>query len=62
MNLRYTSDPHPHLVVEDLMPAEVYSATRFPDAQPLPGRPELDRLIDRAGVELVWDAERACTR
>ena len=33
-------------------------ATRFPEAQPLPGRPELDRLLDEAGVELVWDAER----
>jgi serine/threonine protein kinase len=33
-------------------------ATRFPDAQPLPGRPELDRFLERAGVELVWDAER----
>jgi serine/threonine protein kinase len=33
-------------------------STRFPDAQPLPGRPELDRLLEQAGVELVWDAER----
>jgi hypothetical protein len=31
MKLRYTNDPHPHLVVEQLMPAEVYSATPFPD-------------------------------
>jgi len=33
-------------------------STRFPDAEPLPGRPELDRLLEQAGVELAWDAER----
>ncbi|MCP9485019.1 MAG: BREX system serine/threonine kinase PglW [Gaiellaceae bacterium MAG52_C11] len=33
-------------------------ASRFPDAEPLPGRPELDRLLQAAGVELVWDEER----
>jgi serine/threonine protein kinase len=33
-------------------------ATRFPEARPLPNRPELDRLLERAGVELVWDVER----
>jgi hypothetical protein len=32
MKLRYRGDPHPHLVVEELMPPAVYAATRFPDA------------------------------
>jgi hypothetical protein len=31
MKLRYSSDPHPHLVVDELMAPEVYAATRFPD-------------------------------
>jgi serine/threonine protein kinase len=30
---------------------------RFPDAQPLPDRPELDRLLDEAGAGLRWVAE-----
>lgn len=30
-------------------------ATRFPDAEPVPGRPELDRLLEDAGVPLRWD-------
>src|SRR5262249_56659100 len=33
-------------------------STRFADAQPLPGRPELDRLLAHASVGLVWDDER----
>jgi hypothetical protein len=27
---------------------------RFPDAAPLPGRPELDRLLDEVGAERIW--------
>jgi hypothetical protein len=27
---------------------------RFPEAAPLPSRPELDRLLDEAGAERVW--------
>lgn len=30
-------------------------ASRFPDAEPLPPRPELDELLADAGVGLVWD-------
>ena len=30
---------------------------RFPEAQPLPGRPELDELLRTAGVDLVWDGD-----
>jgi serine/threonine protein kinase len=30
-------------------------SARFPQAQELPGRPELDRLLDDAGVPLRWD-------
>jgi serine/threonine protein kinase len=29
---------------------------RFPEAAPLPDRPQLDTLLERAGVELTWDA------
>ena len=28
---------------------------RYPEAMPLPGRPELDRLLDEAGAPLTWD-------
>ena len=29
---------------------------RYPEATPLPGRPELDRLLEEAGAPLQWDA------
>jgi serine/threonine protein kinase len=29
---------------------------RYPEAQPLPDRPDLDRLLSQAGLELTWDA------
>ena len=32
---------------------------RFPQAAPLPARPELDRVLDEAAVGLEWNAERA---
>ena len=32
---------------------------RYPEATPLPGRPELDRLLDEAGAPLNWDATAA---
>ena len=32
---------------------------RYPDAAPLPGRPELDRLLEEAGAPLSWDASAA---
>lgn len=28
---------------------------RYPDAEPLPGRPSLDRLLEAVGAPLVWD-------
>jgi hypothetical protein len=28
---------------------------RYPESQPLPNRPELDRLLSEAGLELTWD-------
>jgi hypothetical protein len=31
---------------------------RFPDAAPLPGRPELDRLLERVGLEWVHETQR----
>jgi serine/threonine protein kinase len=33
-------------------------AARFPQAPPLPDRPELDTALDAAGVELRWTGER----
>lgn len=33
-------------------------AARFPEAQTLPGRPALDALLEAAGIELRFDAER----
>lgn len=30
-------------------------AARFPEAEPLPDRPELDQLLSRAGLSLAWD-------
>jgi len=32
---------------------------RYPEATPLPGRPDLDRLLDEAGAPLTWDATAA---
>jgi hypothetical protein len=32
-------------------------ASRYPDAEPLPGRPQLDALLEDAGVHYRWDAE-----
>lgn len=33
-------------------------SARFPEAAPLPGRPELDELLAATGVDLRWDGER----
>lgn len=33
-------------------------ASRYPQAQPLPGRPKLDGLLKGAGVELKWDPQQ----
>ena len=30
-------------------------ASRYPEAEPLPGRPSLDDLLDKAGLRLEWD-------
>lgn len=32
---------------------------RYPDATPLPGRPELDRLLEEVGAPLTWSATAA---
>lgn len=32
---------------------------RYPEAAPLPGRPELDRLLEAAGAPLSWDSAAA---
>jgi serine/threonine protein kinase len=32
-------------------------ASRYPEAEPLPGRPQLDALLEDAGVHYRWDAE-----
>lgn len=31
--------------------------SRYPDAQPLPERPELDALLERVGLDVRWNAE-----
>ncbi|MFW6062201.1 MAG: BREX system serine/threonine kinase PglW, partial [Planctomycetota bacterium] len=33
--------------------------SRYPDAEPLPDRPELDRLLQEAGLDLVWKPDAA---
>jgi hypothetical protein len=30
-------------------------ASRYPEAEPLPGRPQLDRLLEQVGIPLQWD-------
>ena len=40
--------------------------SRYPEAEPIPGPPALDRLLAEAGIELVWDGakqsiRRSCT-
>lgn len=30
-------------------------ASRYPEAEPLPGRPQLDRLLEQVGFPLLWD-------
>jgi hypothetical protein len=36
---------------------------RYPDAEPLPGRPQLDRLLEAVGAPLAWsDAEQRYSR
>ena len=47
--------------VAQLTPAQVAErvAARFPEAAALPDRPELDALLDTAGVPLRWDDEES---
>ncbi len=44
-----------------LRPREIQDRVRgrYPEAAPLPGRPELDRLLEEAGAPLGWDAAAA---
>lgn len=44
---------------KDLSEEDVRSrvAGRYPEAEPLPGRPELDRLLEEAGIDLHWSAD-----
>ena len=30
-------------------------ASRYPEAEPMPGRPQLDRLLEQVGFPLLWD-------
>lgn len=34
-------------------------ASRYPQAEPLPGRPQLDRLLEQVGFPLLWDGNAA---
>lgn len=44
-----------------LRPREIQDRVhgRYPEAAPLPGRPELDRLLEEAGAPLSWDPAAA---
>lgn len=35
---------------------------RYPEALPLPGRPELDALLKEVGLDLFWDEQSECYR
>jgi hypothetical protein len=37
-------------------------ASRYPEADPLPGRPELDTLLREVGLDLFWDGVADCYR
>lgn len=37
MRLRYAHEPHPHLVCDEILPPDVYTALRFPDELIAPG-------------------------
>jgi len=43
---------------KELTPAQIQERVlgRYPEAQPLPARPELDRLLQEAGCDLKWTA------
>ena len=36
--------------------------SRYPEADPLPTRPELDALLDRVGIDVRWDDEKSVFR
>ena len=36
--------------------------SRYPEAEPLPGRPDLDALLHRVGLEVRWDDEKKVYR
>lgn len=36
--------------------------SRYPEAEPLPGRPDLDALLHRVGLEVRWDDEKTVYR
>lgn len=37
MRYRYQADPHPHIVIDELVPPDVYRVMQFPDALVAPG-------------------------
>ncbi|MBD0320862.1 MAG: hypothetical protein ICV87_11045, partial [Gemmatimonadetes bacterium] len=37
MRYRYVAEPHPHLLIEEVVPPEVYARMRFPDHLVKPG-------------------------
>jgi serine/threonine protein kinase len=47
--------------VKELRLDEIRSrvASRYPEAEPLPGRPELDRLLEEVGFPLQWNNQAA---
>ncbi|NYF54063.1 BREX system serine/threonine kinase PglW [Tunturiibacter gelidoferens] len=48
-------------VIRSITPDELRRLVRdrYPEAQPLPERPSLDRLLSEAGLELTWDNSKS---
>jgi serine/threonine protein kinase/transcriptional regulator with XRE-family HTH domain len=48
-------------VIRSINPEELRRLVRdrYPEAQPLPDRPDLDLLLSEAGLELAWDDEKS---
>lgn len=66
MRYRYASDPHPHLVIEEIVPPSVYRTMRFPDDHLAPGAswgltsddPHYAEVLRAPGWQTLHDAVR----
>jgi hypothetical protein len=55
MRCRYVHEPHPHLMIDEIVPLEVYRTMRFPDALVAPGADWGITVGDSAYAEVVRD-------